>query len=73
LEDQNGNTLILNDQGITIESKKALTIKAAQDVTIEGNNVNIKANAQLKAAGTTGAEFSASGNTVVKGAMVQIN
>ena len=73
MEDQNGNTLILNDQGITIESKKALTIKAAQDVTIEGNNVNIKANTQLKATGSASAELSASGNTVVKGAMVQIN
>lgn len=73
LEDQNGNTIVMNDQGVTIESKKALTLKAAQDVSIEGNNVNIKANAQLKATGNTSAEISASGNTVVKGAMVQIN
>ena len=73
MEDQNGNTLVLNDQGITMESQKKITIKAAQDVVIEGNNVNLQANAQLKAEGTTGAEFSAKGNTVVKGAMVQIN
>ena len=73
LEDQNGNTIVMNDQGVTIESKKALTLKAAQDVSIEGNNVNIKANAQLKATGNASAEISASGNTVVKGAMVQIN
>ena len=73
MEDQNGNTLVLNDQGITMESQKKITIKAAQDVVIEGNNVNIKAKAQLKAEGTQGAEFSAKGNTVVKGALVQIN
>jgi Rhs element Vgr protein len=73
LEDQNGNTIVMNDQGVTIESKKALNLKAAQDVSIEGNNVNIKANAQLKATGNASAEISASGNTVVKGAMVQIN
>lgn len=73
LEDQNGNTIVMNDQGITVESKKALTLKAAQDVSIEGNNVNIKANAQLVAKGTASAEFSASGNTVVKGGLVQIN
>lgn len=73
LEDQNGNTIVMNDQGVTIESKKALTLKAAQNVSIEGNNVNIKANAQLKATGNASAEISASGNTVVKGAMVQIN
>ncbi len=73
LEDQNGNTIVMNDQGVAIESKKALTLKAAQDINIEGNNVNIKANAQLKATGNASAEISASGNTVVKGAMVQIN
>ncbi len=73
MEDQNGNILVLNDQGITMESQKKITIKAAQDVVIEGNNVNIKAKAQLKAEGTQGAEFSAKGNTVVKGALVQIN
>ncbi len=73
LEDQNGNTLVMNDQGVTIESKKALNLKAAQDVSIEGNNINIKANAQLKATGSASAEISASGNTVVKGAIVQIN
>lgn len=73
MEDQNGNTLVLNDQGITMESQKKITIKASQDVVIEGSNVNIKANAQLKAEGTKGAELSAKGTTVVKGAMVQIN
>lgn len=73
LEDQNGNTIVMNDQGIMVESKKTLTLKAAQDVTIEGNNVNIKANAQLVAKGTASAEVSASGNTVIKGGMVQIN
>lgn len=73
LEDQNGNTIVMNDQGITVESKKALTLKAAQDISIEGNNVNIKANAQLVAKGTASAEVSASGNTVIKGGMVQIN
>ena len=72
-EDQNGNTIVMNDQGVTVESKKALTLKATQDVNIEGTNINIKANAQLKATGNASAEISASGNTVVKGAIVQIN
>ena len=73
LKDQNGNTIVMNDQGVTIESKKALTLKATQDVSIEGNNVNIKANAQLVAKGNASAEFSASGNTVIKCGLVQIN
>ncbi|MCF0184903.1 MAG: type VI secretion system tip protein VgrG [Bacteroidaceae bacterium] len=73
LTDRNGNTITLNDQGVTIESKKALTLKATQDLSIEGMNINGKANAQLKWEGTASAEFSASGNTVIKGGIVQIN
>ena len=73
LEDQNGNTIVMNDQGITIESKKNLTLKASHDISIEGMNVNVKANAQLVAQGTSSTEVSASGNTVIKGGLVQIN
>lgn len=73
LEDQNGNKITMDSNGISIETNKALQLKASQDATVEGNNVNAKANAQLKLQGTAGSELSASGNTVVKGAMVQIN
>lgn len=73
LTDENGNTLTMNGDGVTIESKKNLSIKAAQDVTIEGANISINANSQLKAAGVASAELSSSGNAVLKGAMVQIN
>lgn len=73
LEDQHGNTVVMNDQGITVESQKALTIKTAQDINMEANNINIKAKAELKAQGTSAAEFSSAGNTVLKGGIVQIN
>jgi Rhs element Vgr protein len=73
LEDQNGNRIVMNGDGITVESAKALNLKAANDVTIEGANVNIKAQAAFKAEGASGAEVSSSGNAVIKGAMVQIN
>lgn len=73
LEDLNGNKITMDSNGITIESPKVLTLKATQETNIEGNNTNVKANAQLKLQGTAGSELSASGNTVVKGAMVQIN
>lgn len=72
IEDQNGNKITLNDQGISIESQKAITIKSTQDVNLEGNNTTIKANAQLKAQGMA-SEVSATGNTVIKGGIVQIN
>lgn len=73
LQDQNGNKMTLDDNGIIIESAKSLTIKAQQDISIEGNNVNIKANMALKATGNSGAELSTNGTAVVKGSIVQIN
>ncbi|AKG21581.1 type VI secretion system tip protein VgrG [Calothrix sp. 336/3] len=81
LKDQNGNTMTMNDKGITIKSPKditleatgKLTLKAAQDTSVEGLNVNVKANAQFKAQGNAGAEVSTSAIAILKGSLVQIN
>ena len=73
IEDQSGNKITMDSNGITVETPTTIKLKATQDVTIEGYNTNVKANAQLKMQGTAGCELSASGNTVVKGAIVQIN
>ena len=58
LEDQNGNKITLDDNGIKIESVKDLILEA---------------NKNLKASGVGGAEVSSSGSLVVRGATVQIN
>ena len=42
LKDQNGNSITLDKNGITIQSAKALTIKASKDVSITGSKVDIK-------------------------------
>jgi Rhs element Vgr protein len=81
LKDQNGNTLIMNDSGISMKSPKditiqatgKLTLKATQDTSVEGLNVNVKANAQFKAQGNAGAEVSTSAIAILKGSLVQIN
>jgi uncharacterized protein involved in type VI secretion and phage assembly len=74
IQDQHGNKIEMNEEGIAIESIKEIKIKATTELNAEaGSNANIKASAQLKAEGSGGAELSAGGNTVVKGAMVQIN
>ena len=73
VNDQNGNKLTLSSDGIVLDSAKDVAVKAKGDVNIEGTNVNLKANAQLAAKGSAGAEISSSGNTVVKGSVVQIN
>ncbi|MBD2199389.1 MULTISPECIES: type VI secretion system tip protein VgrG [Calothrix] len=81
LKDQNGNTLTMNDRGIvmksskdiTIEATGKLTLKATQDASVQGLNVNVKANAQFKAEGSAGAEVSTSAIAILKGSLVQIN
>ena len=73
LEDLNGNKIVMDDKGITIESKKAVNIKTQNDVNVEGTNVTVGANASFKAEGKASAEVSSTGNTVVKGSLVSIN
>ncbi len=73
LTDENGNKVLMDSDGVCIESSKDLKLKAAGDVTMEGTNINIKANAQLVAEGGAGAELSTSAIAVLKGSLVQIN
>ena len=73
LEDGNGNKVTLSSDGILLDSAKDVSVKAKGDVKIEGTNITLSANAQLSAKGNGSAEISSSGNTVVKGSLVQIN
>lgn len=81
LKDQNDNTLTMNNSGIsltspkdiTVEAKGKLNLKASQDISLEGLNVNVKAKAQFKAEGSAGAEVSTGAIAVLKGSLVQIN
>jgi len=58
LEDQNGNKIELTPDGINIESRKAISLKAGSDLKLEGQ---------------AGAELSSSSTCKVKGSLVQIN
>ncbi len=87
--DQNGNKVALAEDGISLESTKDITLKAAgavridaagavrvradQDFAVAGLNVNLAAKVGLAATGAATAELSASGQTTIKGAMVMIN
>lgn len=72
--DQNQNKLTMNDQGITIESSKSITLKAATEFKIESSNAcTVKSSAELKMEGAAGVELSSSAVTKVKGSLVQIN
>ncbi len=73
IEDQFGNHIKMSDQGIVMQSDLKISISSTTDVEIKGTNVKISADAQLQLSGNAGAELKSSANTVIKGALVQIN
>jgi uncharacterized protein involved in type VI secretion and phage assembly len=89
LQDQSGNKVELAPGGITLDSPKdivlkakgkvtveagmSMALKAAADLTVDGANVACSAQMGFSAKGNASAELSATGQTVVKGAMVLIN
>ena len=73
LTDENNNKMTMDSSGVLMESASDIVIKSTGDVNIEGTNVNVKANAQLKAEGSAGAEVSSGGMTEIKGSLVKIN
>ncbi len=89
LNDQNDNSMVMNSDGVALDSSKDISINAKgnisidamgkidvsakQDVGIKGANVNQEAQLGFTAKGNASAELSAAGQTTVKGAMVMIN
>jgi len=87
--DQNGNAITMSNSGIKIDSCKDVIInananikltatsnietKSTADTKIRGMNVTGTADVGMTMKGSATAEFSASGQTTVKGAMVMIN
>ena len=58
---------------IQMEAKTNVSIKATADLSLEGLNVNAKAQVALSAQGQAQAELTASGQVTVRGALVMIN
>ena len=88
LTDQHKNEIVMDKNGITLNScqdiilnaKRKASINAMQtsvtaksDVSVEGTNVKVNAKVSATVKGNATAELSASGQTIVKGAMVMIN
>lgn len=74
LADQNSNKITLNADGISIESAKALKLKAGTEAAMEsGTSFSAKGGTELKLEGSAQAELSSSAVTKVSGSMVQIN
>jgi Rhs element Vgr protein len=73
LTDARGNSAVMSDGGIALDSPKDITVTATGDFSVEAKNIRLKARMQAEVEGGTGAELKASGTTVVRGAMVEIN
>ena len=73
LEDENGNKITMNADGITIESKKKIILKTTDDIETEGMNIKNTAKASFKADGSAGLELTSSAIAKLKGSLVQIN
>ncbi len=88
IKDQNGNTIEMNDSGITVDSASSLTLKAADDVTIQGSSVSISGTESISASGgsvsisgdqstsisgSAQCDVSSDGQMSVKGTIVMIN
>ena len=89
LTDQHKNEIIMDNGGITLSSSKDIKLKAKgsitmdatskisetakADISLNGMNVKVQAKVGATVKGNATAELSASGQTVVKGAIVRIN
>ena len=58
---------------ITLDTKGKLTMKAAQDVALEGLNVKVTAQASAEVGSNAQTSVKSSGVTEVKGSLVKIN
>src|SRR5688572_368890 len=78
IKDQNGNSISLNANGITINSSIGINIvtngnvkiNSDQELTLSGLNVNALGKVGFVAKGNATAEISAMGQTTVKGGIV---
>jgi len=74
VEDQNGNKMEMTEDGIKIESGKAIEIKAGTDITLEsGSALAVNAGGALTLDGASGAELTSTSTTSVKGSLIQLN
>jgi Rhs element Vgr protein len=71
--DSHQNKIVMNGQGISIESASNLKLKARQNIDIEGINISSKANGKFAAEGNGGAEVKSNAIAILKGSLVQIN
>ena len=73
LQDGNGNKIEMNSDGIVIESAQDLTLRAKNDVFVEGINVTQEAQQEMGLQGQAKAKFFSVGDVEIQGTFVKIN
>lgn len=73
LADSNGNKIIMEPSGITIDAATALTLKAGTILSIAAPQLSLKADGELKAEGGATSTVSSNGVMNIKGSIVNIN
>ena len=73
IKDSNNNEIVMSASGIEIKSSSHIKLSSAGDVIVSGLNITNSAKVAMKSSGQASAEFSASGQTTIKGAIVMIN
>jgi len=73
VKDNNGNKIIMDAGGITIESAKDLTLKAAKSIALSAPQVSMKADASMTVESGGTMAVKGGGITEVKGSLVKIN
>jgi Rhs element Vgr protein len=68
-----GHKLVINGDGVSIESAADIVLKASGDVKIEATNIENAASAAFKADGGSGSELTSSATTKIQGSLVTIN
>ncbi len=74
ITDANGNSITMNDSGITLKSASDITLTATGAIKMSaGSDVTISASASLNVSASASAQISASGPMQIKGATVALN
>ena len=73
LEDDSGNKIEMKPDKVSIESARELEIRAGTGISINGQSLELSGSSNTKIEANGSLELSSSGNTVIRGAIVQIN
>ncbi|HEY8968001.1 MAG TPA: type VI secretion system tip protein VgrG, partial [Puia sp.] len=73
VQDGDGNKMVIDSGGVTLEAAQDLTIKGGSSVSISAPQISIKADGTMSVEGSGSVSVSSSGIAELKGSLVKIN